>query len=560
MAGTTRVVSGERVSVTVPLVTLPAGSIFGRITDSQTGAPLSTTVTVEGTPVKIQSDPNTGLYSLALPEGSWKLRFTTEAHRIGHSAITVTAGAGLPLDASLLPALRILLVDGGRWYYESQIPFFTDALDALDTPFTLWPITSPAGNAGLPGQPPRLQTLKAHDVVIWSAPFDSPGAVGASDDLSAYLRAGGRLLVSGQDVAYLDGGGLTFNTIAGYFYADLGLAWADEGNLTPLAGVHTGPLAGITETMNTPDSARNQIHPDSVMQRSLKLSAPALTWPDTTIGGAMAGICRPYRAAWLGFGLEGAGPRATRIETMQRVLDWFAAPPAPYGFLVRDTSKLRIGQPGATLAEDLLLDSTGAANDTIDLYLEGGPWPTEIRLPGGGSTTGGEAIELPACSGAAARLLVTIPSDAPVDARATYTITFRSHGDPTLTRSLTLTAKTPAPILFVDDQRWYDNTASYTTALDSLALSYDVFSTKGGSSTPLTDTLLNYGIVVWTTGYDWFEPLTSADETRLAAFLDHGGRLLLTGQDILGHDRDRQLCARPAGCGSQFFDSDDDEA
>ena len=178
------------------------------------------------------------------------------------------------------------------------------------TPFTLWPITSPAGEAGLPGQPPKLKTLKEHDVVIWSAPFDSPGVVGASSDLSAYLWAGGRLLVSGQDVAYLDGGGPAFNPLASYFYSDMGLAWAGEGNLAPLTGAHGGPLAGITVTMNTSDSARNQLHPDSVMQRSPTQTVPALIWPDTAIGGALAGACRPYRAAWLGFGLEGAGPRA----------------------------------------------------------------------------------------------------------------------------------------------------------------------------------------------------------------------------------------------------------
>ena len=531
-AGSARVVSGERVTVTLPLAALPAGSVFGRVTDSQTGAPVSTTVAVDGTPVKTQTDPNTGLYSLALPEGSWNLRFTAAAHRIGHRAITVAAGAGLALDAALLPAPRILLVDGGRWYYESQIPFFTDALDALDYPFTLWPITSPAGQAGLPGEPPKLKTLKEHDVVIWSAPYDSPGVVGASGDLSAYLWAGGRLLVSGQDVAYLDGGG-PFNPLASYFYSDMSLAWAGEGNVAPLTGALGGPLAGITVTMNTSDSARNQVHPDSVTQRSPTQTVPALIWPDAAIGGALAGTCRPYRAAWLGFGLEGAGPRETRIETTRRILDWFATPPAPYGFVVRDPPGLLIGRAGATLEAELRLDSTGVLTDTIDVHLEGGPWPAEIRLPGGGSITGDGTLNLPGCAKAESRLLVTIPSDAAVDARATYTVTFRSRGDPTIAKTVNLTAKTPAPILFVDDQRWYDYAASYTTTLNSLALSYDVFNTKGGSSTPLTDTLFNYGIVVWTTGYDWYEPLASRDETRLAAFLDHGGRLLLTGQDIL---------------------------
>ncbi len=531
-AGSARVVSGERVTVTLSLAALPAGSIFGRVIDSRTGAPLSTTVAVDGTPVNTQSDPNTGLYSLALPEGSWNLRFTGEAHRIGHRAITVAAGTGLALDAALLPAPRILLVDGGRWYYESQIPFFTDALDALDYPFTLWPITSPVGQAGLPGEPPKLKTLKEYDVVIWSAPYDSPGLVGASGDLSAYLWAGGRLLVSGQDIAYLDGGGPGFNPLAGYFYSDMGLAWAGEGNVAPLTGAQGGPLAGITVTINTSDSARNQIHPDNVTQRSPTQTIPALIWPDTSIGGALASTCRPYRAAWLGFGLEGAGPRETRIETTRRILDWFAAPSAPYGYLVRDPPSQLIGQPGTTLEAELRLDGTGALNDMIDVHLGGGPWPAEIRLPGG-SITGDGTLNLPGCAMAAAKLLVSIPSDAAVDARATYTVTFRSRGDPSIAKTVSLTAKTPAPILFVDDQRWYDYAASYTTTLDSLALSYDVFSTKGGSSTPLTDTLFNYGIVVWTTGYDWYEPLAPRDETRLAAFLDHGGRLLLTGQDIL---------------------------
>ena len=313
----------------------------------------------------------------------------------------------------------------------------------------------------------------------------------------------------------------------------MGLAWAGEGNVAPLTGAPGGPLAGITVTMNTSDSARNQIHPDSVTQRSPTQTVPALIWPDTAIGGALAGTCRPYRAAWLGFGLEGAGPRATRIETTRRILDWFAAPPAPYGFVVRDPPGLLIGRSGATLGAELRLDGTGALTDTIDVHLEGGPWPAEIRLPGGGSITGDGTLNLPGCAMAESKLLVSIPSDAAVDARATYTVTFRSRGDPTIAKTVSLTAKTPAPILFVDDQRWYDYAASYTTTLDSLALSYDVFNTKGGSSTPLTDTLFNYGIVVWTTGYDWYEPLAPRDETRLAAFLDHGGRLLLTGQDIL---------------------------
>jgi uncharacterized repeat protein (TIGR01451 family) len=258
-----------------------------------------------------------------------------------------------------------------------------------------------------------------------------------------------------------------------------------------------------------------------------------LTWPGATIGGALSGICRPYRAAWLGFGLEGAGPGDVRIELTRRILDWFAAPPDPFGFAVRGPTGPLIGRSGAAFDVDLMVDSLGIMTDTIEVRLEGGPWPAELRLPGGDSISGEGAFELAGCTSAAPRLRVAVPAAAPTDARATYTVTLRSRGDASITRAVALTIKTPAPILFLDDQRWYNYAARYTRTLDSLALAYDVLTSNGGSAPPTADVLMDYKVVVWTTGYDWHEPLSPRDETNLAAFLDHGGRLLLTGQDVL---------------------------
>jgi uncharacterized repeat protein (TIGR01451 family) len=526
-----RVIESGRIPVTMTLPALPAGSVFGRVTDSATGAPLSATITVDDAPLSLRTDPTTGLYSLALPAGAWRLQITAPAHRIAHVPVTITVGAGQSIDVPLRPGPTILLVDSGRWYYESRSAYFADALAALDYPFTAWPIIDPLGNDGLPGQRPRLKTLLAHDVVVWSAPLDSPGLVGADADLSAYLRTGGRLLVSGQDVAYLDGGGSLFDAPSRYFASDMGLAFAGEDELSVLAGTPSGPLAGITLTVNTPDSAANQDHPDNASIRFPTLSRAAMDWPDSAIGGAVAGACQPYRAAWLGVGLEGVGPRAHRIAALDRLLNWFAAPPQPYGLLAVSEAKPLIGPAGSTVTATIQLNATGALSDTIDLHIVGDRWPLTVKLPTGGAAS--PSFPMSSCSGITLTASIAIPADAPPDVRAAYTLTFRSHGDPAVVQTVSLAVKTPAPILLVDDQRWYDHAVSYTTTLDALALSYDIYDTLDGGNSPPTDTLMSYALVVWTTGYDWYSPLGPQDEKRLSAYLDHGGRLLLTGQDIL---------------------------
>ena len=294
----------------------------------------------------------------------------------------------------------------------------------------------------------------------------------------------------------------------------------------------TGPLAGITLTLNTADSARNQRHPDVVKVRNPNAAA-ALTWADGAVGGVMAGTCRPYRAAWLGFGLEGAGPQAARIESMKRLVDWLVAPVQAYGLRVTAAAAPQIGLPGAIVTHTLDVRSSGVLSDTIDLHVEEGDWPLTLALPDGRVVSSDASFPLAGCGTAAVVARVAIPAAARVDARATYTLTFRSRNDPAITERASITAKTPAPLLFVADEELYVQGARFTHTFDALGLSYDSITTQGNGSVVITDTLLAYPMAIWTTGYDWLAPLMSSDETRLAAFLDHGGRLLLTGQDIL---------------------------
>jgi len=93
------------------------------------------------------------------------------------------------------------------------------------------------------------------------------------------------------------------------------------------------------------------------------------------------------------------------------------------------------------------------------------------------------------------------------------------------------------PILFVDDDGGGSYESYFLTALDSVGLTYDVW-TYETSGTP-TDSLLElYQAVVWNTGPDYGtianpKTLTAVDQTRLMTYLDNGGNLFLSSQDLL---------------------------
>ncbi len=57
--------------------------------------------------------------------------------------------------------------------------------------------------------------------------------------------------------------------------------------------------------------------------------------------------------------------------------------------------------------------------------------------------------------------------------------------------------------------------------------------TQASIKTPSYNTLKNYPIIIWTTGYNWYNPLGTDGEQQLNQYLDQGGRLLLSSQDLL---------------------------
>jgi uncharacterized repeat protein (TIGR01451 family) len=519
-------------SLDITLAAAPGGLLSGQITDLKSGLPLSATLLVEGTPVQALADPATGIYHLSLPEGSWNISITAEAHRTAHITPTITVGSSDTWNVSLSPAPKILLVDGGRWYNGSQIAYYKDALAALDLPYREWPIRS-LGLGGTPDERPAHNDFEPYDVVIWSDPFSSPGWIGSNDVISNYLKTGGHFLISGEDILYLDGGGSSYSSLASYMLKDIGIQFEGEGNLSPLVGAPGTFFEGLQLSLNTPDSSQELQWPDDARIRSPLKAQSSLLWSDQAIGGVAAGFCQPYKAFWTGFGLEGVGPRPSRIELLDRVLQWFEKTPDPYGIQLFSSSEPLIGSPGEVVTQTIQVSNTGAMPDIYHLQVTGSPWPLDIELPDGNHVAGNASLPLESCQGETITTTISIPADQPRDVRVVYRLQFTSQNDPQLQQAITLTAKTHAPVLLVEHQIWYQNIAPYTQTLTTLGLPYDIVHTQASLQAPAYDTLKNYPIVIWTTGYNWYNPLGANGEQQLTQYLDGGGRLLLSSQDLL---------------------------
>ena len=86
-------------------------------------------------------------------------------------------------------------------------------------------------------------------------------------------------------------------------------------------------------------------------------------------------------------------------------------------------------------------------------------------------------------------------------------------------------------VLLVDDDLGADYERWYTAALDSNGVLWKRYDVQAGGSPPL-DTLDNYPVVFWFTGDDSATTLTGTDMTNLGSYLDDGGKLMISGQNI----------------------------
>ena len=415
-------------------------------------------------------------------------------------------------------------------YYDSQVGYFRQALDDLAYAYDEWAIKH------LPADLPTSSDLIPYDAVVWSAPLDAPGYIGAQDAIAGYLAAGGRLLLSGQDVGFWDGGG-ALGYWSSYYRDYLKARYVrDDAPSRVLEGLEGGIFAGLTITITGPGGADNQRYPDEVTTADPDAATATLAYLEAGCGGLQVGTCLDYRAVYLAFGFEAINDRVARREVMKRALDWLASPSPTVGLELTPPSQMLVGPPGSIVTHTVRVRhmGQGGVTDTISLSLSDGSWVTQLST---------SSLSLSPCTSDTVVVTVTVPLTAGWDVRDVITLTARSSLSPTLARMTTLVTKAPAPVLLVDDERWYNYEDRYEEALADGGFYYDYWRTGyvGGEpmlgSPPLV-VLQRYPIVVWWTGYDWYKPVTLEEEAALATYLDGGGRLFFSSQDFLYHHFD----------------------
>jgi hypothetical protein len=109
------------------------------------------------------------------------------------------------------------------------------------------------------------------------------------------------------------------------------------------------------------------------------------------------------------------------------------------------------------------------------------------------------------------------------------TVTLTSRRDPSFSRSLTFFAVSGVCALVIDDDGGMDLETYYAGALDSLGVVWGRWERKAAK--PSLPDLMKAELVIWFTG-SYFPTLESDDRDLIEAYLDSGGNLFITGQDI----------------------------
>ena len=408
---------------------LPSGNVAGYVTDSGTGDGLVCNITVRlaGEAVVWSStDPSTGAYDIALPVGTYDLVFSPVFPYPAtlRGGVDIYEAATTLLDVSLDRA-QVLIVDdddgaGFETYFEAAV------LAAGRSYLTV-------------SSPPTAAEMALFESVVWLTGNDFQNTLSAADqaELGAYLDAGGRLFMSGQDI------GFDIKTDA--FYADYlhAVYVQDDVGLRGCLGVDTSPVgAGFVFDIQGGSGASNQGYPSEV--DPLYPALPAFVYDEAVLPAGMvnndlgkgqveagainssgtAGLTVDngvYKLVYFAFGFEAIAGEGDRTAVMARVLDWMLGYPNIVHVTLGDTEN----------TEDPYRVAAFITSDYFTLD----PASFAVIYDAGG----GDAVVPMAATGVADEYEAFIPAQ-PVDTEIAYYITASDVEGHTSTDPLTAPA------------------------------------------------------------------------------------------------------------------------
>ncbi len=286
--------------------------------------------------------------------------------------VTFNAAGGYTQQFSFNITLgsRLLLVDDDDGSVNVE-NYYTSVLNTLGTVYDIW-------DRSKQGAPP-FSVLQNYQAVIWSCEWAFP-SLDAADrtSISTYLNSGGKLFLSGQDVAWDlgDPTGPEFVASSGasktFLETYLKAKYVDDDALHgTLQGVASDTIGnGLTIVRNQPGRASTNQYPDVIDTTggsvySFKYSGGSFVGR----GGAIL-FSKNYKLAFFGFGgFESITDSTKRVEVMERMLKWMFE----YSLVV---DKLPSTENTTTPYPIGAVVSTKSAVQNVSLY-----WDTDGTFP-----------------------------------------------------------------------------------------------------------------------------------------------------------------------------------
>jgi hypothetical protein len=167
----------------------PTAELSGDVRTPQ-GQGIAASIRLAGVPVApVQADAD-GHFVLSVPAGRYDLVISAFGFATQTVAQVEIPGANLEVELEKLPDVLLIDDDGVKPYEQT----YQESLESLGIDYLLRPVEEITKN----------EDLYPHKVVIWNVGNRSSNVFPVPHQalVKAYLKAGGQLIVSGQDVGY----------------------------------------------------------------------------------------------------------------------------------------------------------------------------------------------------------------------------------------------------------------------------------------------------------------------------------------------------------------------
>jgi len=466
----------------------------------------------------------------------YQIRAISEDGKEGWFYLMVEEESGPPSNPN-----QILVVDDDIG--DSLEDYYTDSLINSGYSFDVWNVLSLGS--------PDYDILSNYRVVIWLTGNSISSTLTPEDqnNLANYLDNGGNLFISGQDIGWDIG--LTS------FYQDYLHAQyvRDDTNIYILNGVSGDPITSYMQiNISGGDGANNQYYPseiDPVNGATSIFYYDETTEPfelysekfnekiqeknyfslDSSGSGGLRIDTDAYKLVYLSFGFEAVNNQYDRDFLMRNIVDYLyyldEYPPSLY----QPFAELGENQPGGLITLNVHvydeneieyvkadIKKDGEIVDTLTLYDDG----LHDDEGDGDGVYGNNWF-----ADEENNFSVDISSSDEYGNSIVYGDILRFTSSPFLPSS---------KIIVIYNEKYTNLHEYYTETLLNNNYEFDAYNIqqRGRPYSYLYDGYEN-GVVIWVTGNDWSTTLSKKDQNNLARYLDNGGNLFISGQDI-GYD------------------------